>query len=97
MSRFGRNYKEAGHYLEHIFPYLGVRFVAINDHFDTADQGIHDGYIVPLTNILNESYSRDISEKYPAPSRRRSCMVTLEARLLHTAIPSALRIMADWK
>lgn len=36
-------------------------------------------------------------EKYPAPSRRRSCMVTLEARLLHTAIPSALRIMADWK
>ena len=44
LSRFGRNYKEAGHYLEHIFPYLGVRFVAINDHFDTADQGIHDGY-----------------------------------------------------
>ena len=63
LSRFGRNYKEAGHYLEHIFPYLGVRFVAINDHFDTADQGIHDGYIVPLTNILNESYSRDISRK----------------------------------
>ena len=51
------------HISEHIFPYLGVRFVAINDHFDTADQGIHDGYIVPLTNILNESYSRDISRK----------------------------------
>ena len=63
LSRFGRNYKEAGHYLEHIFPYLVVRFIAINDHFDTADQGIHDGYIVPLTNILNESYSRDISRK----------------------------------
>lgn len=63
LSRFGRNYKEAGHYLEHIFPYLGVRFVAINDHFDTANRGIHDGYIVPLTNILNESYSRDISRK----------------------------------
>lgn len=63
LSRFGRNYKEAGNYLEHIFPYLGVRFVAINDHFDTANQGIHDGYIVPLTNILNESYSRDISRK----------------------------------
>jgi DNA invertase Pin-like site-specific DNA recombinase len=55
LSRFGRNYKEAGHYLEHIFPYLGVRFVAINDHFDTADQGIHDGYIVPLTNILKNT------------------------------------------
>ena len=64
LSRFGRNYKEAGHYLEHIFPYLGVRFVAINDHFDTADQGIHDGYIVPLTNILNESYSREIGRAH---------------------------------
>ena len=63
LSRFGRNYKEAGHYLEHIFPYLGVRFVAITDHFDTANRGFHDGYIVPLTNMLNESYSRDISRK----------------------------------
>lgn len=40
------------HISEHIFPYLGVRFVAITDHFDTANRGFHDGYIVPLTNML---------------------------------------------
>ena len=35
LSRFGRNYVEAGYYLEKIFPYLGVRFVAVNDSYDT--------------------------------------------------------------
>ena len=35
LSRFGRNYKETGNYLERIFPFLGVRFIAINDSFDT--------------------------------------------------------------
>lgn len=36
LSRFGRNYKETGNYLERIFPFLGVRFIAVNDGFDTA-------------------------------------------------------------
>ena len=64
LSRFGRNYKEAGNYLERIFPFLGVRFVAINDHFDTLSaEWSSDGYIVPLKNIFNELYSRDISRK----------------------------------
>ena len=35
LSRFGRNYKETGNYLERIFPFLGVRFIAVNDSFDT--------------------------------------------------------------
>ncbi len=35
LSRFGRNYKETGNYLERIFPFLGVRFIAVNDGFDT--------------------------------------------------------------
>lgn len=35
LSRFGRNYKETGNYLERIFPFLDVRFVAVNDSFDT--------------------------------------------------------------
>ena len=64
LSRFGRNYKETGNYLERIFPFLDVRFVAVNDHFDTltAQRG-SDGYIIPLKNIINEAYSRDISRK----------------------------------
>jgi len=63
LSRFGRNYKETGNYLERIFPYLDVRFVAVNDNFDTNANSQNEGYIVPLTNILNETYSRDISRK----------------------------------
>ena len=49
LSRFGRNYKETGSYLEHIFPALDVRFIAINDHFDTLTaEHSSDGYIIPL-------------------------------------------------
>ena len=64
LSRFGRNYKETGNYLERIFPFLGVRFIAINDNFDTltAEQGAN-GYVVPLKNLINEVYSKDISRK----------------------------------
>lgn len=63
LSRFGRNYKETGNYLERIFPYLDVRFVAVNDNLDTSKSGQGYDYITPLTNILNETYSRDISRK----------------------------------
>ena len=64
LSRFGRNYKETGNYLERIFPYLDVRFVAVNDNFDTLTaERTNDGYIVPLKNLINEVYSRDISRK----------------------------------
>lgn len=64
LSRFGRNYKETGNYLERIFPFLGVRFIAVNDGFDTltAERGA-DGYLVPLKNLINEVYSKDISQK----------------------------------
>lgn len=64
LSRFGRNYKETGNYLERIFPFLGVRFVAVNDNFDTLTaERNENGYIVPLKNIINEAYSKDISKK----------------------------------
>ena len=64
LSRFGRNYKENGNYLERIFPFLGVRFIAINDNFDTLTaERTQDGYIVPLKNLINEVYSKDISRK----------------------------------
>lgn len=64
LSRFGRNYLETGNYLEQIFPFLGVRFVAVNDHFDTLTaERASDGYIIPLKNIINAVYSKDISRK----------------------------------
>ena len=64
LSRFGRNYRETGNYLERIFPFMDVRFVALADNFDTMTaERSDDGYIVPLKNIINEVYSRDISRK----------------------------------
>lgn len=64
LSRFGRNYIETGNYLERIFPLLEVRFVAVDDGFDTlAAERRSDVYIVPLKNIINEAYSKDISRK----------------------------------
>ena len=64
LSRFGRNYKETGNYLERIFPFLGVRFIAVNDGFDTLTaERCADGYLVPLKNLINEVYSKDISKK----------------------------------
>lgn len=67
LSRFGRNYKETGNYLERIFPFLGVRFIAVNDNFDTLTaERTQEGYIVPLKNLINEVYSKDISKKIDA-------------------------------
>lgn len=64
LSRFGRNYLETGNYLERIFPVLDIRFIAINDNFDTLTaERSSDGYMIPLKNIINAVYSRDISRK----------------------------------
>ena len=64
LSRFGRNYLDAGEYIEKIFPFLGVRFIAINDHFDSArERSSSDNLMIPFKNLINEAYCRDISVK----------------------------------
>lgn len=64
LSRFGRNYIEAGRYIEKIFPYLGVRFIAINDNIDTASaRSASDELLIPFKNLINDAYCRDISIK----------------------------------
>ncbi|WP_050607434.1 recombinase family protein [Clostridium niameyense] len=64
FSRFGRNYLELGDYLEQVFPFLGVRFISINDGYDSArDSGITAGLDVGLKNLIYDLYSKDLSEK----------------------------------
>ncbi len=63
LSRFGRNYVETGYYLEKIFPYLGVRFVAVNDSYDTLKDGSGNEMVLSLKNLVNDLYARDISQK----------------------------------
>ncbi len=64
LSRFGRNYLDSGRYIQRIFPEKGVRFIAINDNIDTADHTENSfDMILPIRNIINETYSQDISKK----------------------------------
>ncbi len=64
LSRFGRNYIEVGRFVQKIFPYLGVRFIAVNDNYDSANRNeIEDRMMLPFKNLMNDSYSRDLSVK----------------------------------
>ena len=64
LSRFMRDYLELGNYLENIFPFLGVRFIALNDQYDslTSEQNGLD-IDVPFRNLPNDFYAKDVSEK----------------------------------
>lgn len=61
LSRLGRNYIEAGSYIEIFFPKHNVRYIAITDGVDSLTRREMD--ITPFKNILNDMYSRDISKK----------------------------------
>ena len=64
LSRFGRNFVEAGRYIDQIFPEYGVRFIAINDNFDSAKgRSQSDNVLLPFLNLVNDAFCRDISIK----------------------------------
>ena len=70
LSRLGRNYIEAGSYIEIFFPKHNVRYIAITDGVDSLTRQEMD--ITPFKNILNDMYSRDISKKVLAGRMTRS-------------------------
>ncbi len=64
LSRFGRNYVEAGKYLEIVFPLFGIRFISVNDNIDSLENpSSMNTVMVPFKNIMNDEYCRDISMK----------------------------------
>ena len=64
FSRLGRNFIETGKYIEKIFPFMGVRFISVNDDYDSArPRTSSDNLIVPVKNLMNDAYCRDISIK----------------------------------
>ena len=71
LSRFGRNYLEAGLYIENILPKLGAKLIAINDNFDSSRPEDVNSISVPLKNMINEFYARDTSGKIKASNARR--------------------------
>ena len=64
MSRFGRDYLKVGYYTEVIFPEADVRFIAINNGIDSANE--EDSDFTPFLNIINEWYAKDTSKKIKA-------------------------------
>ena len=61
LSRLGRNYIQVGYYTEEYFPEKNVRYIALNDNYDSED-GDGDDFI-PFRNVINEWYAKDISKK----------------------------------
>ncbi|RHM81432.1 MULTISPECIES: recombinase family protein [Lachnospiraceae] len=64
LSRFGRDYIDTGRYLERYFPEMGVRFISVTDGIDSMKQAYD--MLLPIKNIFNEQYARDISKKIQA-------------------------------
>lgn len=67
LSRLGRNYVEAGNYVERVFPFFEVRFIAVTDGYDSIREGAD--LSVCMSNIFNEFYSRDLAKKIKASYR----------------------------
>ena len=72
LSRFGRDYLEVGDYLEHIFPFLGIRFISVNDHYDSsAHDGKTVGMDITFRNLIYDYYSKDLSSKVKTAMRSK--------------------------
>lgn len=64
LSRFGRDYIDTGRYLERYFPQRDIRFISVTDNIDSEKQAYD--MLLPIKNIFNEQYARDISKKIHA-------------------------------
>lgn len=71
FSRFARNYIEAGDYIEQLFPFLGVRFIAVTDGYDSEHLGNSDSKNMEMVikNVINAAYSKDLSAKICASNQ----------------------------
>ena len=71
LSRLGRNSSLTGLYINYTFPQYGVRYIALNDHFDTIDPNSTDSDMAGIKNWFNEWYSKDTSRKIRAVNKAK--------------------------
>lgn len=72
LSRFGRDYIGAGTYIQKIFPQLHIRFISINDNYDSKHADMSDtNLMLPIRNFINDSYARDISNKVKSSQKMK--------------------------
>ena len=69
LSRLGRNYVETGNYIERVFPFFDVRFIAVTDGYDSNKSG--EELLMPLKNMVNEMYVKDLSKKMKSAYRAK--------------------------
>lgn len=97
LSRFGREYIDSGRYIERLFPALGVRFIAINDNYDSVtgkSQG--DEIIIPFKNLINDAYCRDISIKIRSHLDVKRKMVSISVHLFPMGMKNRMMINISW-
>lgn len=66
ISRFSRDYIELGTYMEHVFPFMQVRFIAVTDHYDSNENNGYRGSVgmdTAFKSLLSDFYCKDVSEK----------------------------------
>lgn len=71
LSRLGRNYIETSQFIEKICPFYGLRFIAVNDTYDTATVTSEGQLSASLSNIVNDYYAKDISRKVTSALRAK--------------------------
>lgn len=71
LSRFGREYVEAGFWIEQMFPRLGVRLISVNEGYDSGETSCGEGLSAALQNLVHTLYSRDLSRKISSARRVR--------------------------
>lgn len=89
LSRLGRDYLETSNLIETIFPFLGVRFISVNDHFDTNEE--HNGnkeLEIALKNLVNDMYARDVSKRV-STSRKQD---QIRGKFLESSVPYGYKI-----
>ena len=74
---------ETGQYLEQVFPLFGVRFIAINDNYDSLNSQSRDGMLVPIKSMINEMYSKDLSQNPNIFKGRIFCKKCSEKLVCH--------------
>lgn len=90
LSRFGRDYLEVGDYLEHLFPFLGVRFKSVNDDYDSdRHRGRTLGLDVAFKNLVYDYYSKDLSQKVKSAMgmRQKVCHFVTSAPYGYRVLP----------
>jgi len=74
LSRWGRNYPEVSEYLDNIFPFLGIRFISVNDQYDSFT---YSGQTAPtdvaFSTLMHDAYSRELSFKIRQSYNSKVC------------------------